>query len=725
MGYDSPASRDEDLLGRWPFAEKVARLAADAPDDWAVRIGIYGGWGDGKTTVLKMVKTIGEEQGQLVVEFNPWAATSSVDLWWSFLEAVRAALESSEVPRLRALAADMKRGETFKRLADLANGAAELHDAAKAAAGVGLPILQRHLGARRDRWIESAGMLAGGRVLVLIDDLDRTDPTLLPQLLFSLHQLLDIPRFSFVLAVDPERVGEVLGAVNPGWSDGQQFLKKIVDFPMHLPCPTTSALERLAESAARRALPEIPGEVAAGVTPLLFQNPRDIKQFFRLASKLRLDIDRHDSDELDWEAILLAQVLRQRWPDVARRLFSDPQDFARIVLGLEVDDVMGAGLENLSSFQGKKYQKLVGELECPPKGDEAKQLTATLLRFDSLRSRIAGEALYYFGNLGEGTVRLTRRELETFVSLAMRSPLDARDVAEWLADQAQRANASEFAVLESTARLLNDLRTFQLTEANNAYLPSTLQVAMTRSAHLLDALAVVLREIDRCGEAVALSRILVSCMEAFRDRAGDTGAPPLDEARAKEREFLLHIVSTSKYDVVAMINGLKPFDYYPFDMNDQRAPFRPVFDEVLAVVEAKAAGSVVDRILSGVNVLVGPEVDEGLKYVFLSPQGSVWKGKHRSRMIAFFKEAPGESAAKLAFELLRSLPAQATDHTDRNVFCQGAQALLADAELMATLVSAAFSQEPCPKYAAYARETVLPRLIEAGASLPPLPEWLQ
>jgi len=71
-GYDVPVSTtDDDLLNRGPFVRGIAHIARDCPGDWSVRIGVYGSWGTGKTSVLKLVENMLEPEVP-VVWFNPW-----------------------------------------------------------------------------------------------------------------------------------------------------------------------------------------------------------------------------------------------------------------------------------------------------------------------------------------------------------------------------------------------------------------------------------------------------------------------------------------------------------------------------------------------------------------------------------------------------------------------------------------------------------------------------
>ena len=56
-GYDaSQFKREHDDLNRWRFASEIVEVISATPPDWSVRIGVFGKWGEGKTTVLRFAE---------------------------------------------------------------------------------------------------------------------------------------------------------------------------------------------------------------------------------------------------------------------------------------------------------------------------------------------------------------------------------------------------------------------------------------------------------------------------------------------------------------------------------------------------------------------------------------------------------------------------------------------------------------------------------------------
>ena len=90
MPYDSPeTSKEPDILGRWPLAVNVFDLIRSTPEEWSLRIGIYGRWGEGKTTVLKFIESLSQAHGFKTAWFNPWAVQDKNQLWNAFAAALK------------------------------------------------------------------------------------------------------------------------------------------------------------------------------------------------------------------------------------------------------------------------------------------------------------------------------------------------------------------------------------------------------------------------------------------------------------------------------------------------------------------------------------------------------------------------------------------------------------------------------------------------------------
>jgi hypothetical protein len=312
-GFDAAQSkREDDDLDRWRVAAEIVEVILTTPSDWSARIGVFGKWGDGKSTVLRFAEQMLTEKGNIVFWFSPWAVRNWEDLWDDFGSLLLEALSAANIPfddSWKKAVKDSGRWLQSKGVGQLTEAAAGLVGKDKIAATA-----FRILG----RWLKYDGpqirtireKLGDKRVIVLVDDLDRCAPELLPRLLMSLREILDLPGFTFLLAFDDEIVARALASANPAWMEGSNFLEKILDFRYHLPAITEKQKERFIRRAMSKYCAFVPPESTNEIQDLLPDNPRKLKSLIRSLASLQPQVARHDVDELNWVDMWLAQMLR-------------------------------------------------------------------------------------------------------------------------------------------------------------------------------------------------------------------------------------------------------------------------------------------------------------------------------------------------------------------------------------------------------------------------------
>ncbi len=71
-GYaaDQPIrTKEEDRFNRWPFAERIAQTLAARTDTSSLVVGLYGVWGDGKTSTLRLMEqALGAHPSQRLIK---------------------------------------------------------------------------------------------------------------------------------------------------------------------------------------------------------------------------------------------------------------------------------------------------------------------------------------------------------------------------------------------------------------------------------------------------------------------------------------------------------------------------------------------------------------------------------------------------------------------------------------------------------------------------------
>jgi len=135
-GFDSSVLLpEEDHLDRGFLARHICALLTDLPADWSVRVGLFGQWGSGKTTVAKWAEKLAsnKDEKHVVVWFNPWSASSHQDLWMSFAACILEALDRAgiKLEGTKKLKAALK----FRNFKDVPAKLAEFNVYAKAVVG--------------------------------------------------------------------------------------------------------------------------------------------------------------------------------------------------------------------------------------------------------------------------------------------------------------------------------------------------------------------------------------------------------------------------------------------------------------------------------------------------------------------------------------------------------------------------------------------------------------
>src|SRR5437870_1724172 len=312
-GFDAAVKRrEDDYLDRWPFARELYGIAVRGPLEWSTRIGVYGEWGTGKTSVLEFVAAMAKAEGHIVIWFNPWEHSTKDALWCAFVlkvmgEPVLRNIKGARKARIKGQFRRLWQGTKF-----IEAGVQIVHDKTGKLVDTGLDLVRKLFSFSADDLKALRDSLGEKRVLILIDDLDRTAPELVPEILFALKELMNTPSFSFICAFDPGVVGQVLGDYHKGFGDGLKFLDKIIDYPRRLPPAPQEGLINLAVSEAKRLASYVPEQALRDAVPLLPANPRAVRQFIRLLTLLRPQIERHYDRELHWPIILAANVIKIR-----------------------------------------------------------------------------------------------------------------------------------------------------------------------------------------------------------------------------------------------------------------------------------------------------------------------------------------------------------------------------------------------------------------------------
>ena len=266
---DSPLDSTKlDQFDRASFAAAVAEGIASNKDPSSIVIGIYGPWGDGKTTLLNFVEEkLQGRQGIISMQFNPWRYQTEEILLVSFFSALARQLGKSLVGPHEKLAE--KYGFLLKPIPYLGD---TLRDVSKKFGEISLDAFKRR--------IEDVLVEKKTRLVVLMDDIDRLSLEEV-QATFRLIKLSGSLKYiTYVLAFDDKMVAAALKQRYISDEEtGHGFLEKIVQVPLRLPKTPKEILIRFCRERIKESSESI------GIT-IDAEQDKLLDQYFSLLSEL-------------------------------------------------------------------------------------------------------------------------------------------------------------------------------------------------------------------------------------------------------------------------------------------------------------------------------------------------------------------------------------------------------------------------------------------------------
>lgn len=347
----------EDLLG-YTMHASLLRGVVTNDKNLPITVGLYGDWGSGKSSILKILEgQLNKDDDTVVVYFDGWSFESFDDAKMAIIQGIVDALEKNEkfIEKVKDKSEDLK--DAFRKLRKSINwmrllkltATAAIPIATAATTGGASLIIPMLLSAFQEHKAELGDILTGekaeqflkdalktgdeesakyqavrefrndfedlikkskqGRVVILIDDLDRCLPRHIIENLEAIKLFLNVPGTAFVIAADKYIVSNAIMSeykeiITAAKEDrprlGESYMEKFIQLPYNIPHLS-------------------PKEVETYVTLLLCQSLLTSKQF----EKVRDDFASH---------IASNKFEIYGWTDVKSLLDTDaPDDLGRYV----------------------------------------------------------------------------------------------------------------------------------------------------------------------------------------------------------------------------------------------------------------------------------------------------------------------------------------------------------------------------------------------------------
>tara|TARA_R110000868_G_scaffold236416_6_gene490451 strand:+ start:279 stop:2447 length:2169 start_codon:yes stop_codon:yes gene_type:complete len=319
MGYDNEVRLiTDDLLQRDYFAKRIFQNILDTPNDWSVRIGIYGAYGTGKSTLINLINNYARRENYPVIKLNVGTFSTPNELWGAFFTALLTGLESLEYDIQNAI----KWGWLPEWLGNKLSTSMVLNiytiskyvnkNINHSISNSALNFVAGNLEFKSDFFASLKKQLDGKKIIFEIDDFDRLPPELVPQFLIALREILDLPCFAFILAMDRDKVANAIESRYHNFGAGYEFLEKIIDFPYPLPTPSATQIEAIFCNQLNKVVGIDTNIDYKPLVEFFPKNPRKLKLVTRNIKILKDELSRHGEEEIKWVIILFLCVLKSK-----------------------------------------------------------------------------------------------------------------------------------------------------------------------------------------------------------------------------------------------------------------------------------------------------------------------------------------------------------------------------------------------------------------------------
>ena len=409
LSSDSPLDDPEhDRLYRKPFAEYLARSILHVDPRNGFVYAVTGPWGSGKTTVLNFTERVLEKEvgdDLMIVRFNPWWVSGSDRLLDHFFKQFLSAFQTNKIQQgIQNLSALLERLESFAAALEI------VPEPKTKLFGKGLGLLASVLNRKPEKDLHTLRQEINkildefsGRIIVLIDDIDRLRPDEIRLVFRLVKAVANFPKTIYVLGYDESFVIRALGDGDA--QSGREYLDKIVQLPLTLPALDRSSLNELFFEDLDEILVDTPGHLSKehefrilydeAITQFL-DTPRNVRRFLNLL-RATYPLVRGEVNAVDFIGI---QVLRLFVPSTYEFVANNKGKFCSVP-GTDLKPI-------LDEKQQKEKSFLESALDSALKNDwkndlaVAKESTQSILikLFPRLRSLFSdGGRPFFQGNL--------------------------------------------------------------------------------------------------------------------------------------------------------------------------------------------------------------------------------------------------------------------------------------------------------------------------------------
>ena len=349
-------TKEEDLYGRNRLVENIAKVieAKTKDEHSSFTIGVYGAWGEGKTSVLNLLKELLSNKDNIVIcSFNPWILSSQEAIIQEFFISICNALSSSTensvtdfIKRYGGLVSYAMTGVGYAlQFTPVPILPMFLQNAAKQLDKIRALLPEREPLSKQKKRINEELKKSCKHLVVFVDDLDRLDKEEIHMVFRLIRQVADFENVIYVVAMDVNKVASAISSFyGNDINEGYQFVEKIINFPVLLPQVNPRALKEFADSQLESMLDinQIKSDDRGKVIKYLSQLFSTKREWVRYLNNLQimLDLTKGEVNQYD---LCLIEALRTIAPAIESLIYNQKE--------------LLCGSVESSEIFGKKYQE--------------------------------------------------------------------------------------------------------------------------------------------------------------------------------------------------------------------------------------------------------------------------------------------------------------------------------------------------------------------------------
>jgi hypothetical protein len=426
------------------------------------------------------------------------------------------------------------------------------------------------------------------KLVIIVDDLDRVRPELVPDLLLTLREALDYPNYFYIMALAPEVLEQGLKDVHQGWGEPRQFLEKIIELPKYIPAPSPQKRNEYAKALINSFESKISKEAIEDIAPFLNTNPRKLKLYLRYIASLYGVFSRFDDEEVDWRTLYLCLLLRFEFPKESRLLIEDEKT---------LDDIQTSYIRGLMKTRPNGDQK--NEAQKVPEIKHAPESVSDKERFLSICQAIRDR-----GYLGKGKYRLSRlmtlsdippvltfKEIESLLGTLrdVEPSLLKNELVDQLEAYGGFNNKTGTALVEG----IIDIRQNLLSYSVDLEIESELISGLKPVELFTDILRVVSVELGGFSNSILSLDSWLTIFKHFASWANFETFEYYKSLRQKERELLKDIVTSLPIIMQFEIIGSRELDT-EFSFDNKSDEFNSLIKDIRKIIEKNASDSFLD-----------------------------------------------------------------------------------------------------------------------------------